>query len=324
MTRILILGGGGMVGQKLAWHLAQHGWQGGPARMTLHDIAFPEDGGAPAEQKITGSLADAGVPAALVAERPDIIFHLASIVSGEAEADFDKGWRVNMFPCWELLEAIRGERDKSGGSYMPRLVFSSSIAVFGAPFPEAIHDEFLSAPLTSYGAQKAICEHMIGDFSRKGFVDGVSIRLPTVCVRPGKPNKAASGFFSNIIREPLNGQEAILPVADTVRHHFASPRATVGFLTHAAALDTALLGNRRALSMPGLTATIGEMIEALRDVAGSEAVARIKRVPDETITRIVDGWPQQFDTSRADALGFVAEKEFAEIVRAHVEDEMQG
>ncbi len=204
----------------------------------------------------------------LVAGKPDVIFHLAAVVSGEAERDYAKGWAVNMAPQWDMLEALRKLHDDSGGSYCPRVVFTSSIAVFGGPFPDKIGDEFLCAPQTSYGAQKAICELMLGDASRKGFVDGISIRLPTICVRPGTPNKAASGFFSNIIREPLAGLPAVLPVEDTVRHWHASPRSAVGFLTHAAGLDTSLLDGRRALNLPGLSCTVAEQIEALRRVAG--------------------------------------------------------
>jgi nucleoside-diphosphate-sugar epimerase len=208
------------------------------------------------------------------------------------------------------------------GSYRPRLVFTSSIAVFGAPFPEAIGDEFLNAPLTSYGTQKAIDELLLSDYSRRGFFDGIGIRLPTICVRPGKPNKAASGFFSGILREPLSGQEAVLPVADTVRHWFASPRAAIEFLLHAAGLDTARLGARRNLSMPGIAATVAEQIEALRRVAGDKAVRLIRREPDATIMRIVDGWPRNFDAKRASALGFRADPSFDDIIRFHIQDEL--
>jgi len=203
-------------------------------------------------------------------------------------------------------------------------VFTSSIAVFGSPFPPAIGDEFLNAPLTSYGTQKAIGELLLSDYSRRGFFDGVGIRLPTICVRPGKPNKAASGFFSGIIREPLAGQEAVLPVPETVRHWFASPRAAIDFLMHAATLDSAKLGTRRNLSMPGISATVGEQIEALRKVAGDKAARLIRREPDQTIMRIVEGWPQNFDARRALALGFRADASFEEIIRIHVADELQG
>ena len=208
--------------------------------------------------------------------------------------------------------------------YRPRFVFASSIAVFGAPFPDVIGDEFLVAPRTSYGTQKAMCELLLDDYSRRGVLDGIGIRLPTICVRPGSPNKAASGFFSSIIREPLNGEPATLPVPDDLRHWHASPRAAVGFLTRAATLDTAVLGDRRALTMPGVSVTVGEQFAALRAVAGDRAVELIRRVPDETVSRIVSTWPERFDAGRAVALGFAAEASFDEIVRVHVEDELGG
>ncbi len=321
---ILILGAAGMVGRKLTERLAKDGALGGRpiARATLHDVVAPEaPANAPFEAKTIAS--DFALPdeaEKLLAERPDVIFHLAAIVSGEAEADFEKGYRINLDGTRMLFEAIR----KIGDGYKPRLVFTSSIAVFGAPFPEAIHDEFFSTPLTSYGTQKAIGELLLSDYSRRGFFDGVGIRLPTICVRPGKPNKAASGFFSNIMREPLAGQEAVLPVSEDVRHWHASPRSAVGFLIHAATMDTEKLGWRRNLTMPGLAATIGEQIEALRRVAGDKVVARIRREPDPTIIRIVAGWPRNFDASRAMALGFKAEKSFDEIIRVHIEDELGG
>ncbi|SHF20327.1 Nucleoside-diphosphate-sugar epimerase [Litoreibacter ascidiaceicola] len=319
--RALILGGGGMVGQKLARHIAANGLNGQPVDITLHDIAFPSDPVAGAAQ-IKGSIADAGTPETLAKTKPDVIFHLASIVSGEAEADFTKGWAINMHPTWELLEALRAEHE-ADPSYRPRIVFTSSIAVFGGPYPDKISDDFLSAPQTSYGAQKSICETMISDFSRKGFIDGISIRLPTICVRPGKPNAAASSFFSGIIREPLNGQEAILPVADTTRHWHASPRSATGFLTHAATLDTDLLQNRRALNLPGVSCTVAEQIEALRDLAGNDVVKLIKPQPDPVIQKIVEGWPRNFAPERALALGFKAESSFKEIIQVYLDDDLK-
>ncbi|HSK29241.1 MAG TPA: NAD-dependent epimerase/dehydratase family protein, partial [Candidatus Limnocylindria bacterium] len=220
-----------------------------------------------------------------------------------------------------LFDAIRA----AGGGYRPRVVFASSIAVFGAPFPEAIGDEFFHTPLTSYGTQKAVSELLLADYSRRGLIDGIGLRLPTICVRPGKPNKAASGFFSNIIREPLNGEEAALPVSEDVRHWHASPRSAIGFLMHSAAMDTATLGARRNLSMPGLSVTVGEQIAALERIAGKGVTARIRRQPDATIMKIVEGWPRNFDTQRARALGFAtAERTFDEIVSIHIEDELNG
>lgn len=311
-----------MVGQKLAMELVANGLNGSACDLTLFDMAYPPNGADVADKR-TGSVADEGAMAGLAKDRFDVIFHLASIVSGEAETNFDLGWQVNMFPTWYLLEGLRAEHDKTDGAYVPRVVFTSSIAVFGAPFPDKIDDEFLSAPQTSYGAQKSICEAMITDFSRKGFIDGMSIRLPTICVRPGKANLAASSFFSGIIREPLNGKEAILPVSDTVRHWHASPRSAVGFLTHAAGLDSAKLEGRRALNLPGVSCTVAEQIEALRDAAGNNVVALIKPKPDEAIMKIVGGWPRNFDPQRAIGLGFKAEKSFAEIVKVYQTEDLE-
>jgi nucleoside-diphosphate-sugar epimerase len=322
MKRVLVIGGAGMIGRKLAERLAKDGKVAGAeiGALTLHDVVPPA---APAGARfktecVTSDLSAPGEAEKLAAARPELIFHLAAIVSGEAEADFEKGYRINLDGTRRLFEAVR----KVGDGYKPRLVFTSSIAVFGAPFPEAIGDEFLNAPLTSYGTQKAIGELLLSDYSRRGLFDGVGIRLPTICVRPGKPNKAASGFFSGILREPLAGQEAILPVPDSVRHWFASPRAAIGMLLHAAQLDSGRLGTRRNLSMPGLAATIAEEIEALRRAAGDKAVRLIRREPDATITRIVDGWPRNFDAQRALALGFRADPSFDDIIRFHIQDEL--
>jgi nucleoside-diphosphate-sugar epimerase len=310
MKKILIIGAAGMIGRKLVARLRKEN----AGELIQQDVVPFADG-------IVSDLSAPGEAEKLVAKRPDVIFHLAAVVSGEAETDFEKGYRVNLVGTRYLFEAIRKEGGKAGGGYKPRVVFTSSIAVFGAPFPDAIGDEFLNAPLTSYGTQKAICELLLSDYSRRGFFDGVGVRLPTICVRPGRPNKAASGFFSGILREPLAGQEAVLPVPDTVRHWFASPRAAIDFLIHAAELDTGKLGTRRNLSMPGIAATIGEEIEALRRVAGEKAVRLIRRAPDPAIMRIVDGWPRNFDARRATALGFRADPSFDDIIRYHIQDE---
>jgi nucleoside-diphosphate-sugar epimerase len=322
-NRILVIGAAGMIGRKLTERLAaDRAINGQPIdEITLHDVVDPKAPAGPAfkARTVASDLAAPGEAEKLLARRPDIIFHLAAIVSGEAEADFEKGYRVNLDGTRRLFEAIR----KIQNGYKPRVVFTSSIAVFGAPFPEAIGDEFVSAPLTSYGTQKAMSELLLADYSRRGFFDGIGIRLPTICVRPGKPNLAASGFFSGIIREPLNGQEAILPVPETVRHWFASPRAAIGFLLHAARIDAAQLGARRNLSMPGVGATVAEQIEALRRVAGDRVARLIRRQPDPAILRIVEGWPRNFAAQRALALGFRADTSFEEIIRIHIEDELQ-
>ncbi|RYC04676.1 D-erythronate dehydrogenase [Ciceribacter ferrooxidans] len=323
---VLIIGAAGMVGRKLAGHLAASGSLGGhPVEaMTLVDVVKPEApvGYGGTVEVETADLSAAGTARRLLAGRPDVIFHLAAIVSGEAELDFDKGYRINLDGTRYLFDAIREINNEDG--YRPRVVFTSSIAVFGAPLPYPIPDDFHTTPLTSYGTQKAICELLLADYSRRGFFDGIGIRLPTICIRPGKPNKAASGFFSSILREPLAGQEAILPVSEDVRHWHASPRSAVGFLVHGATIDLEKVGSRRNLSMPGLSATVGEQIEALRRVAGDKAVGLIRREPDEMIMKMVSGWAPGFEAKRATALGFVAEKSFDEIIRVHIEDEMGG
>ncbi len=317
---ILITGAAGMVGAKLAQSLAANP-PAGLTRMTLVDVITPQKpAGSPvatvaAELDIT----DAGAVAARIAKRPDVIFHLAAVVSGEAEMDFDKGYAVNFDGTRSIFEAIRAQPD-----YHPKVIFASSIAVFGAPYPDLIPEEFFNTPLTSYGAQKTMGELMLADYTRKGVFDGVGIRLPTICVRPGKPNKAASGFFSNILREPLAGHEAVLPVSEDVRHWFASPRAAIGFFRHALDMDLSTIGPRRNLTMPGLSATVGEEIEALRRAAGDGAVALIRHEPDEMIQKIVAGWATRFDASRAEGLGFTADTSFDDIVAAHIEDELGG
>jgi D-erythronate 2-dehydrogenase len=320
--KVLVIGAAGMIGRKFCEALVKRSSIGGKpvGQLTMADAITPE---APAETPFTvralsADISKASVAESLVADRPEIIYHLAAVVSGEAEADFDKGYRVNLGGIQQLFEAIRGAK------YRPRVVFASSIAVFGTPFPEIIPEDFAPAPLTSYGTQKAIGELLLADFSRRGFFDGIGIRFPTICVRPGKPNKAASGFFSGIIREPLKGEPAVLPVTEDVRHWFASPRAAVNFLFHAGALDLDQLGSHRTLSMPGLSATVGEMIASLEKVAGTECVRLIEHEPDPAIQRIVDGWAQRLDASRAQALGFRAETSFQEIIETHVEDECGG
>ena len=320
---ILVTGAAGMIGRKLTVRLlADQALHATPIdRIKLVDVVAPEPPAGVAANVATAAcdLAAPGETSKLVAERPDVIFHLAAIVSGEAELDFDKGYRVNLDATRLLLEAIR-----AAGDYHPKLVFASSIAVFGAPFPPAIPDDFALAPLTSYGTQKAIVELLLADYARRGFLDGVAIRLPTINVRPGKPNRAASGFFSSIIREPLAGQDAVLPVEESVRHWHASPRAAIGFLLHAASLKPAQLGSRISLTMPGVSCTVGEQIAALQRIAGDKVAARIRREPDPMIMRIVEGWPRCFDASRATALGFRAEATFDDIIRTHIEDELGG
>jgi nucleoside-diphosphate-sugar epimerase len=321
---ILITGAAGMIGRKLTERLVIDRALGDHLieKLTLLDVVAPARPAGFSDHVKTraADLAAPGVAEKAISERPEVIFHLAGVVSGEAETDFDKGYRVNLDGTRALLEAIRA----AGDGYKPKVVFTSSIAVFGAPFPDAIPDDFHLTPLTSYGTQKAMCELLLADYTRRGILEGVGIRLPSIVVRPGKPNKAASGFFSGIIREPLSGQEALLPVADSVLHWHASPRSAVGFLIHAAGLTRAALGDRINLTMPGVCCTVGEQIAALRRVAGDKVVARIRRVPDALVERIVAGWPQRFDARRAQALGFTVDATFDDIIRAHIEDELGG
>ncbi len=314
-----------MIGRKLVQRLVGEPALGSDrvTELLLVDVApvapvAPVAAGEVGIETIVADISEPGVARRVLSGLPDVIFDLAAVVSGEAEDDFDKGYRVNLDATRQLFDAIRAV----GGGYRPRLVFSSSIAVFGPPFPDVIGDEQPLTPATSYGTQKAIAELLLGDYSRRGAFDGIGIRLPTICVRPGAPNLAASGFFSSIIREPLNGRTAVLPVSDDVRHWFASPRAAIQFLLHAATLDTAALGQRRSLTMPGVCATVTDEIEALRRVAGDRAVSLISRRPDERIAGIVAGWPRAFDAQRAHALGFRAEQSFDEIVRVYMEDEL--
>jgi D-erythronate 2-dehydrogenase len=321
---ILITGAAGMIGRKLTARLIAEGALNGQPidRLTLLDVSEPERPGRAAARidAVAADIADPATARAAVAGRPEVIFHLAGVVSGEAEVDFEKGMRVNLDGSRALLEVVRA----AGGSYHPKLVFASSIAVFGAPFPDAIPDDFHTTPLTSYGTEKAIVELLLADYTRRGFLDGVGIRLPTINVRPGRPNKAASGFFSSIIREPLSGEEAVLPVDESVLHWHASPRAAVGFLLHAAELEKEKIGSRVNLTMPGVGCTVAEQIAALRRIAGDKVAARIRRQPDPLVMRMVAGWPQRFEPRRALALGFRAEASFDEIIRVHIEDELGG
>ncbi|WP_322990157.1 D-erythronate dehydrogenase [Hoeflea sp.] len=320
---LLIIGAAGMIGRKLAEKVASTSMIGGRpiTTLTLADVIEPDvaadfDG---LRQVVATDLSEPGAAERLIEGRPEVVVHLAAIVSGEAEVDLEKGYRVNLDGTRALLDAIR-----LADNYAPRFVYASSLAVFGAPFPDRIPDDFHLTPLTSYGVQKAMGELMLDDYSRRGILDGVGIRFPTICIRPGKPNRAASSFFSGILREPLNGMDAVLPVGEDVRHWFASPRAAVGFIEHAATMDTAILGAHRSMTMPGVSATVADQIAALREVAGAAAVARIRREPDPAVARIVAGWPRDFDTARARDAGFQAETSFRRIIEIYLEDEMSG
>jgi nucleoside-diphosphate-sugar epimerase len=319
--RILITGAAGMIGRKLTERLCADGTLGGKAitALILQDIVPPPR---PAVSipviDIAGDLSDPGAAEALVAHHPEVIFHLAGIVSGTAEADFALGYRVNLDGTRALWDAIR----LSG--LHPRVVFSSSQGIFGGPFPDIVPDDFAPVPLSSYGAQKLIGETILIDYTRRGFMDGVALRLPTICVRPGRPNGAASGFFSSIIREPLVGQTATLPVPRDFVHTHASPRSAVQFCIHAATMDTGPIGPRRGLTMPGLSVSVGDQIAALTRIAGPGAAALIHEAPDPAVWAIVKTWPQRFASRHARDLGFEAETSFDAIIEAHIADELGG
>lgn len=318
--KILVTGAAGMLGRKLIERLAREGKLGSSKITQLNRVdvvlAAPPPPSEFAIATYAIDLSQTAEIANLISDRPDVIFHLAAVVSGEAEMNFEKGYAVNFDGTRALLEAIRAIP-----AYRPKFVFTSSIAVFGKPFPAVIADDFFCTPLTSYGAQKAASELLLADYTRKGYIDGIGLRMPTVCVRPGKPNLAASGFFSNIIREPIAGKSAILPVSEDVRHWHISPRGAVELLVHACSVKQSDLDNRPNLSMPGLSCTVGEQIAALKSVAGADAVKLIKREADEKIAKIVDGWPQNFTAARAKALGFKHDATFEDIIRIHLEDD---
>lgn len=324
--RVLITGAAGMIGRKLTERLLSTTSLGhrSLSRLTLLDVvpaplrlgAERTEARAQAEVEVevmTGDLADPTLVASLMAGRPELVFHLAGVVSGEAEANRAKGYRVNLDAGRLLLDAL------AQADGVPRVVFTSSIAVFGAPFPPLIDDDFHLTPLTSYGAQKAMVELLVADHTRRGLIDGRGIRLPTITVRPGRPNAAASGFYSSIIREPLAGQRAVLPVPRTTRHVHASPRSAVGFLLHAAELAPGALGSRPNLTMPSVSVTVGEQLEALTRVAGAEVAALVDDRPDPAVQAIVGGWPERFETQRADALGFRCESTYDEIIRSYLD-----
>lgn len=327
--RLLITGGAGFLGARLARTLLARGELAGQAitELVLADqVAPPADLVAdPRVHVKTGPLLDHCQ--ALQHEAMDGVFHLASAVSGECETDFDLGLRSNLDSTRALLDALRA-RVQQAGAAPTRLVFSSSIAVFGpddaVPLPDVVHDDTLCTPQTSYGIHKHICEHLVADYTRKGFIDGRSARLMTVTTRPGKPNGAASSFFSGIVREPLAGMEAICPVPPTLTHSVSSPRATVEGLIAVFECSREAYGGRTAMNLPGLNVSVQQMLDALEAVAGPEVRARVRFQPDEAIIGIVSRWAKATTAKRANALGLVAEKNFEDIIRQYIADAQAG
>ena len=307
---ILITGGGGFLGQRLARALLS---REANASLTLLDIAFPADVDSRC-RCVTGDLGSAEALGRALEPGTTSIFHLAAVVSGAAEADFDLGYRVNLDGTRALLEACRRLAQP------PRLVFASSVAAFGGAMPEMLDDSTTPRPQSSYGVQKVAGEYLVGDYSRKGFIDGRSMRLPTIVIRPGKPNLAASSFASGILREPLNGVPAACPVPDSTGLWILSPRRVTESLLHGHDLPAEAWGTNRVLNLPGITVSVRDMIGALRKIAGDEVAARIEFKPDARIQAIVNGWPARFRTERAAKMGFLADEGIEPIIRDYLDE----
>ncbi|MFT4068455.1 D-erythronate dehydrogenase [Paraburkholderia sp.] len=320
--KVLITGGAGFLGQRLARELLAretlkdaHGAPQAITELVLLDVVRANDFGDRRVRTEVGDIAGRSVLERAIDDRTSAIFHLAAIVSGQAEADFDLGMRINLDASRLLLEICRQR------GHQPRVVFTSSVAVYGGDLPDVVRDDTALNPQSSYGAQKAIAELLLNDYSRRGFVDGRVLRLPTISVRPGRPNAAASSFASGIIREPLNGEEAVCPVAGSTRLWLLSPRKAIESLIAGLELDGAALGRQRVVNLPGISVSVDEMIAALREVAGDAVASRIVRQPDERIEKIVGSWPDAWDTSRAERLGLAGERGFADVIRGYIEDE---
>jgi nucleoside-diphosphate-sugar epimerase len=321
--KVVITGGGGMLGFKLAKALLARGRLTGAdgretaiTKVTLFDTAFPPSLPAdPRLETVAGDIAAPGVLAKAVTPDTQSIFHLASVVSAGAEADFDLGWRVNLDGGRTLLDLARR------CAKPPRYVFSSSVAAFGGDLPEVLDDTTTPNPQTSYGAQKVCNEYLVTDYTRKGFIDGRSLRLPTIVVRPGKPNLAASSFASGVLREPLNGVISECPVSLDTGVWLLSPGRCIESFIHAHETPSSAWGLSRVLNLPGITVPVSEMVEAMRRVAGDAAAKRVVYKPDERIQKIVAGWPVRFRTPRALAMGFKADPDVDSVIRAYLADE---
>jgi len=320
--KVVITGGGGFIGSKLAKALLARGTLAGPggpqqkiASLVLADQAFPDLPKDARLETLAGDIADPGFAARAIAPDTDSIFHLAAVVSGAAEADFDLGMRVN-------LGGVRAVLDQARRCVRPpRLVFASSVAAFGGDLPKVLDDSTTPVPQTSYGSQKVVSEYLISDFSRKGYIDGRSLRLPTIVVRPGKANAAASSFASAVVREPLNGVAYACPLPPETGVWLLSPRRVVEAFIHAHDLPASAWGSNRALNLPGITVTVAEMIEAMGKIAGAQTAKRVSWKPDARIEAIVKGWPVRFATPRALSMGFKADPGIGAVIRDYIADE---
>jgi nucleoside-diphosphate-sugar epimerase len=323
--QVVITGGAGMLGKKLANQLLRRGTLAGPDgkqrtidKLILMDVAEVPD--LPKDKRVSfvaGQVYDPALMGKLISGDTNSVFHFAAIVSAGAEADFDLGYRVNLDGTRVVLEACRALKTP------PRVVFTSSVAVYGGDMPPVITDEQKLTPQTSYGAQKAMGELLVADYTRKGFIDGRALRLPTIVVRPGKPNLAASTFASSIIREPLQGQEAICPVRPDNWMPLLSPRKTVECFIHAHELASSAWGTNRTLMLPSLDVTVGDMAEAVKRVAGNDAYKRIVWKQDPLIQKIVDGWPARLDSKRARGMGLTDDGSMDAIIQAFIEDDLR-
>ena len=314
--RVVVTGGCGFLGRRVALRLLE---RRDVEELVLFDNApltlpLPED---PRLRLVTGNIADGETVRRVISPGTSSVFHLAAVVSGEAEADTDLGYRVNLDGTRMVLDACRAL------ATCPRVVFASSLAVYGGTMPPAVGDDTPLTPQTSYGTQKSIGELLVNDYSRKGFVDGRALRLPTVVVRPGRPNRASSTFASSMIREPLSGRQAVCPVLPETVMALASPRRVVEALLHAHDLPGNAFGTSRSLQLPGFSVAVGEMAAAVRRAGGEEAYARIRWEPDPLIQRIISGWPAALAAPRAKALGFSADAGIDEVVQAFIEDDLE-
>lgn len=313
--KVIITGGAGFLGQRLATALLQE--HALPFNeLVLVDIQQPiSPVNDPRVRCLAMDITEPHAAKQLVTADCSVMFHLAAIVSSHAESDFDLGMRVNFDATRQLLEAARQNAPAM------KFIFTSSLAVFGGKLPPIVNDQCVVLPHSSYGAQKAMCELLINDYARKGYVDGRVLRLPTISVRPGKPNKAASSFASGIIREPLHGETSVCPVSPELALWVSSPSTVIRNFIHAATLSASQFGSSRIVNLPGISVTVQQMMSALGDVAGEQVQARVSFVPDEAINRIVASWPGNFDIQRALGLGFSADENFQQIIRAFIRDE---
>jgi D-erythronate 2-dehydrogenase len=319
--KVLITGGAGFLGRRLATKLLALGRLPGSSgklepidELVLLDVIEATGFDDPRVTAVVGDIADRAVLERAIDAQTGAIFHLAAVVSGQAEADFELGMRINLDASRALLDVCRAL------GHRPRVVFTSSVAVYGGALPDVVLDDTALNPQSSYGAQKAIAELLLCDYSRRGFVDGRVLRLPTISVRPGRPNAAASSFASGIIREPLNGEATVCPVPLDTRLWLLSPRGAINALVAGYEIDSAKLGTRRIVNLPGISVSVAEMIDALREVAGEAVVARIEYAIDPRVVAIVGSWPGKWDTSRAELLGLVGDATFAEVIRGYIED----